>query len=693
MPERIGNNTKPVGTPTTTPVRTGGIAPSGPVAPQAPVAPAAPGLVDGLAPPVSAGPTRNAVGGFGTLAPSGKSMDVPAELAGVIRSADEGLSLEVMNTKYNPLKAIVGAYTRPTETYEGKAIIPTRTIVGGVLQTLPADQQAALAPILGALPEATLLRTPAHQYNLGNGVIGNRVVFYGGSHGHDDLDKVAIAMGKEGIRLVKQMAHFPDDAPQGGTIEQIFSDGVGGTTHAGGYSVGFINGVPKAIFSDWPADYGKLNDSNETYNANLIAIDYNAGVEKDIPRETRVAYKNNADMWDAVLGAMVPFAGSDPNQNYTNYKYNPLDVWNQESLASFANDASSLDWEAFKAKHGAFYCAEGQYVVANLGPQESTQMKKSKFGDTQLGKLIDGFQSAPEYVGKDEEFKRTHPELGWKQLTKIHNDAVAAAVAGGMSQTDAEKANEHVGISDGAYKRLESTGRLATYMQWQPEEVPGWQEFKPLEKDGLVATPMTIATLAWSLMRRYIPREGIAATVAGDLMKAYAAGDAATKQGIAGLLGGNDPTTDAGKQALQVFAFKASTGFILAAFSSPEMKSRLMKQAGAEQVIAEDRPKLDEAYNVFLGALQTATNQKELDIALKAADDNFRALVLRREPAPGTQITGPMLYAAPAAMGVWAQQPFMAGTGENNVLRYLTTAMHANQENTANAGGGVTWPQ
>ena len=143
-----------------------------------------------------------------------------------------------------------------------------------------------------------------------------------------------------------------------------------------------------AIKSDWPSNYGQLGNNNKTYNAHLIAIDYSAGVEDEIPEDTLKAYYRNADMWDCASAILVPFADQDPDPKYRDYMYNPLEVFDQKSARDVAASLATLDERTFLEKHGAFYCAEGQYVVANLGPQEDedggTLLKKSRYGDTRV---------------------------------------------------------------------------------------------------------------------------------------------------------------------------------------------------------------------------------------------------------------------------------------------------------------------
>jgi hypothetical protein len=617
-------------------------------------------------------------GDFGKLNPPGKTFPVLPSVADLVKTPDS-LDLTTVNREFNPVasRGAGPAYTDPQQMFEGKAVIPTRDIIGGVLKSL-GPQGEALAPMLDALPKTSVVRTPAQEFNINAepGQVdkpGNRIIFYGGSHEQasdvqgtvSDVDKLAMKLGDKGIRVMKEMVHFNGPA-QGGTMQDIVGDGVGGATHGGGFSSGYIDGKQTSVYSDWPANYGRLSNDNRTYNAQLFAINYQGGVEKPLPRDTQVQYKNNADMWDAVLGAVVPFTGSDPDPRHTNYQYNPLDVYDQASLKSVAHDAATLDWNEFKKNHGAFYCAEGQYVVSNMGPNEDTLLKKSLFEKnpdgtkTKLGDMIDTFQQAYP-AGSSVEENRKHPEVGWKHLV------------------DTGK------ITQEMYDNLKRTGRLATSLDWIPEETQGWQKFNPISKNGLIAEPMTVGTLAWSLMHRYMPRDGIAAQLSSDMTNAYKTGTAEQKKSIEMLLGGNDPNTPTGRAALDAFTFKAATATMGQMLSNDDFKKNLFKQAGIEEITTDaDKKKLTDAYDAYVNVFMTAKNQQELDSGLKVADDALRNLQVHRSKVDergqpnGEIVESTMLYAAPPSIAAWAQNPMFSGGPQ--VLQYIATAMHADQE-------------
>ena len=47
--------------------------------------------------------------------------------------------------------------------------------------------------------------------------------------------------------------------------------------------------------------------------------------------------------------------------------YNPLEGYDRRTLQRVANNMAKLNKEQFLKQHGAFYCSEGQFTVANLG--------------------------------------------------------------------------------------------------------------------------------------------------------------------------------------------------------------------------------------------------------------------------------------------------------------------------------------
>ena len=624
----------------------------------------------------------------GRLDPVGLAIELPPEVAGLVSPADEALSLEVLNREYNPFlaeprdasgKPLVGPFQAAGELYQGKTLLPVKMIIAGMVNAMSAPPTVS-QPLIDALSELVVIRTPAHQHRIG-GELGNRIVFYGDdivngqeiNIGHEHIDRIVDALAARNMRLAKQMVHFNHQA-QGGKPDDIIADGVAGATHVGGFSEGFdLEGKPMSVKSDWPSNYGQLGAGNRDYNAHLLAIDYSAGVEDPIPEKDLKAYYYNADMWDCCAAILVPFADRDPDPQYRDYMYNPLEVYDQQSARDVAAALATLDDQKFLSEHGAFYCAEGQYVVANLGPQEDekggTLLKQSRYGDTPFGRLIANFIRAPGYAGMSAEERRKHPSIGWEYLVEL------GETNGGIS-------NEQALI-------LTATDRQGVALDFIGEDVKGWQAYRPKNKEALIARPMTVATLAWGLLRLYMPRDAVAKAIAADIARAYAQGDDSVKESVRTLLGEKDPMSANGQALLAGFSAKAATGLLLGLLSSDQVKASLLYKSGFMDITDDaDKQRVLAAYEQFLGILQNAdySTQASLDKALEAADDALSDLTVtrtyynrttrERTPAKSTV----MKYAAPPCFGMWAQQPFLAETG---CLRYVATAMHVSEKKTA----------
>jgi hypothetical protein len=624
----------------------------------------------------------------GRLDPVGLAVELPPEVAALVSPADEALNLEVINSEYNPFlaeprdasgKPLVGPFQAAGELYQGKTFLPVKLIMAGMVKAMSAPPSIS-QPLIDALSELVVIRTPAHQHRIG-AELGNRIVFYGEdivngqdiNIGHTHIDKIVDALAAKNMRLAKQMVHF-DHQAQGGKPDDIIADGVAGATHVGGFSEGYNDeGKPMSVKSDWPSNYGQLGVANRTYNAHLLAIDYSAGVEDPIPEQDLKAYYHNADMWDCCAAILVPFADRDPDPQYRDYMYNPLEVYDQQSARDVAAALATLDADKFLSQHGAFYCAEGQYVVANLGPQEDdkggTLLKQSRFGDTPLGRLIANFIKAPGYAGMSAEERRQHPTIGWDYLLELgeNNGGISAEQALILSATD----------------------RQGVALDFIDEDVKGWQAYRPKNNEALIARPMTVATLAWGLLRLYMPRDAVAKAIATDIARAYAEGDDSVKESVRTLLSEKDPMSANGQALLAGFSAKAATGLLLGLLSSDQVKASLLYKSGFMDITDDaDKQRVLDAYEQFLGILQNAdySTQASLDKALEAADEALADLAVtrtyynrttrERQPAKSTV----MKYAAPPCFGMWTQQPFLAETG---CLRYVATAMHVSEMKTS----------
>ena len=631
---------------------------------------------------------------FGSLDPVGQAVPMTPEMSKVVGTTAARLKLDALNQPaFNHFrntpkdiagKPLVGAYKRPEQIYESRTFIPVRRIMTAALEQVgPAGADAKA--VLPALSEFAMLTTPAHKFALPDG-LGNRVLTYSteGTGGvlHTHIDQLIHELKKQHMRVVKLMTLFswfvdkenptaPTSYAQGGTFKEILADSVGATWHSGGYSAGFDEkGRPTTVRSDWPTDYGALTDrAYIDYNAHFVAIDYQGGVRRPIPAETLAAYYRNADLWDVAAALTVPFVDEDKDPIYREYYYNPLEGYDRRTLQRVANNMAKLNKEQFLKQNGAFYCSEGQFTVANLGPQEYSLVKKRAFGTTALGKLIDTFNAAPGYKDMPVEQRRRNPIIGWNYLLELKPGKG--------------------GISEDQFEHLEETRRTAIYLEFIPDDVRGWQTYGPREKDGLIARPMTVATMAWSLMRRYMPREGVANTISGDIMRAYSTGNPNVKKAVVALCGGQAPDTPEGQAALANVSIRAATGTLIGLLASEEFKNLILLKGGFAEVLTSwDKSKVQRAYDGFLDILRDAdySSQESLDAALQSADEQLSNLkVWRRHYNKKINFTYPwrqtlMKYAAPVCFVAWAQQPFMARTG---CIRYVTTAMNARQAKTS----------
>jgi hypothetical protein len=248
---------------------------------------------------------------------------------------------------------------------------------------------------------------------------------------------------------------------------------------------------------------------------------------------------------------------------------------------------------------------------------------------------------------------------------------------------------EKGGISTEQFEHLQQTDRTAIYLEWIPGDIRGWQTYGTREKEGLIARPATVATLAWGLIRRYMPREGMANVISAGVMRAYRSGNANVKKAVVALCSGATPESQEGQLALANISIRAATGTLIGLLASGQIKFLILAKGGfLEVVTARDKAKVQRAYDGFLDILREAdySSQESLDAALLAADDQLSNLKVWRRHYnkkivefvyPSRQTL--MKYAAPHCFVAWAQQPFMARTA---CIRYVATAMHTNQAKT-----------
>ncbi|MBI1386600.1 MAG: hypothetical protein GC150_16965 [Rhizobiales bacterium] len=629
---------------------------------------------------------------LGHLDPTAPAVELPDNLDGIVRPAAVAIASSQLNRSfnvkgtghsYNPFqhndlvkKAAVGArlpaYTSGDDLFESKALIPVRQFIGGAAAAQGSAFAASLAPLLVALPEEAVLRRPAHRYSLAGGT-GTRVAFFGGKAGHREIDAITREMGRQHLRLMKEWVHFADiplnETAQGGRIPDILANKytIAGGSHLGALSLGWRDGKTITVKSDW-GNYDDPSDKFPHYGIQLFAIDYQAGAQDPIPDATLAAYKQNADMWDCFAAMVAPFHTDHTDHKFEDReKFNSLEACDQASLADFATTLATLNKETFDKKYAGFYCAEAHYVIANLGPQEATLLKKSRFGDSEIARYIERFQAAyntKAYRDKSQEWRRQNPQIGW-----------AALNSGGFFRSRLLRRSDYAHFNS-------VTQQTGVYLDWIPEDVKGWQAYRPLNEEGLVASPATVGSIAWAVCRLYMPREAIADLLVNEILEAYGSGDASVKRAVETLSNRQDPRQGAGRRELAGFASVVASQSLAAVLRDPNTKSAILASAALEELVDDsERRAVERLYDEFVTTLQGSVlaGQEQLDAQLRALDRKAAAMRVKRNTRTvsgrqtGRVRSSLMVYVPPGMWAYWAQQPFLS---RSTSVRYVATVLH-----------------
>ena len=627
---------------------------------------------------------------LGHLEPTTPAAEFPENSKAAVRAPNDTIDTSKLNREfkvedktycYNPflrnnLKKADGApliaeYASGDDLFKSKTIIPLRQFIEGAAHAQGTALASMLMPLVNALPAESVIERPTHQFNLGD-KIGTRVIYFGGDAGHGEIDDVTEVIGKQHMRLIKEWVHFADiplnKTAQGGRIADVLANEytIGGGSHLGALSLGWRDEKPISVKSDW-GDFEDPSDKFPHYGVHLFAIDYQAGVQDPVPTQTLAAYKQNADMWDCFAAMVSPFhTDVTDHKKKDREKYNSLEASDQESLAEFAEELAKLDKRSFDKKYAGFYCAEAHYVIANLGPQDATLLKKSKFGNTRIAKFINRFQSAREYRGKSEEWKRQNPQFGWRRLK-----------SSGLFRTKLLRRSK--------YNFFEGVTRhTGVYLDWILEDVKGWQDYKPLNDEGLVANPATVASIAWAVCRLYLPREAIADNIVKEIQAAYAKGDASIQGAVKLLTNNAEPTGGVGQRHLAGFASKVAAQSLAAILAQPETKEAILASAALEEIDdPKERQNIEDLYTNFVATVgqSVLSGQEKLDRDLRELDKKVANMRVTRRTLNGKgQPSGMvrnslMVYVPPGMWAFWAQQAFMS---RSTCVRYVATALHSN---------------
>lgn len=592
---------------------------------------------------------------------------IPINSVSYISSPSDTLNLIAINGEDFIAKSGIPSDTSD-DFFNAKSIVGLKALFENLSQYIESTgdnkKAADIALIANNIKPLHVFRRPAHKYLINNR-LNNRMIYYGADNefdhgpGHKDIDKLTHEVG---LPLIKLMTHFND--AQGGTLDHLLEDGVGGMTHAGGYIPGWYKGKQVAVRSDWPADYGILSDDNVKYNAHIFAVDYQAGTNKKIPQQTLENYHQNYALWDVFTGLNIPFVKKSKVVEYQDYKNNPLEVYDRKTLENIAIVTSTLDRNAINFTS---YCAEGQWNTMNLAP--NVLIKKGKY--PKIDAFISTFQSAPKYSSMNNTQKRQHPEIGWQWL------------------------KEKGVIDKNQIKNILTTRRNTIYLDWVSDDVQDWTTYEPQRKDGLIADPMTLGTLARMLLRTYFPRESVAKAIKIELLELYTSTkNNKVKEAIAALLEGYEPDSFIGNYALNKAANKIAGMQFVMLLHYDKFKKMLFNKLGYQHIVAdEDQLKVELLYEKYINTILNPdlSNRADFDKALAIIDNELSELTVEMkmygpndtEERTKVEKVKFFMWAPPQAWAFWAQYPDMFNSRS---IRYAVTAMHYNQSINFQAG-------
>ena len=593
------------------------------------------------------------------LTATGSSIPLTDELTKIIKDPDAALSVERINIDEYSSKSGNKNKTG-SDLFLSKSISNIKLIVGGLAtyhkENENTDKVKAVEIISKHISDKEIFIRPAHQFMVNN-KLGNRIIFYGGNNeleygpAHTNIDTLT---HKIKMPVIKVMTHF--NHAQGGYISDVLEDTSGGMTHVGGYLASWYNNKPTAVRSDWPADYGRLNDENRYYNAHLLAIDYQAGTDKIIPEQILTEYHKNYQMWDALTGMIIPYTRSSKIEEFQDYKNNPLEAINIEALNKLATVTATLD----KTKiNFTSYCAEGMWNVANLAV--NVPITKNKY--PAIDKLIVSYQNAPEFKDMDYTQRTHHPEIGWLWLHKQ-----------GL-------------ITDSAYEGILQTNRHTIYLDWVSDDLVPWTIYQPQRKDGLIANPMTLGTLVRMLIRTYYPRESVTKAIISSFKSLYKDGDKNVKDAIETILDGFSPTSIIGERILFENAYRMANAELAYIVQSDMLKNIIFKKLGYEHIVNfEDQEKVENLFLKYVATISDSefSKRKDFDKKMASLDKELANMKIKMK------VYGPndvkirteekvvpfFMWTPPQAWVFWAQHP---NEFNSRSLRYIATAMHIEQ--------------
>lgn len=547
------------------------------------------------------------------------------------------------------IRSRLGDYKSADQMHVGKTFFEPRDLIEAIATKggLPADAAQAIA---NAMPETVTIITPAHQYvvadSAGKLALGNRAIFANGEAGGGDTELVGLvhAAAKEGIFLPTAKTEWFE--AQGGRVSDVLGNGNSGVGHQGTILAGYRDGKEVYVNVNWPFSYGKqLNDAS--YSPSVQAVIPSLMTKTEPSAEDKKAWLANYRNTLIFNIGTVDFTGSDPNPAYTQYSFNPLDASTPEALANLFKAQHSLTRDGIvKAGFGTFYCGEGSNTSINMALNGNSLHKKSLIpAGSARATIMELYEVAEKKIAEGlppgEDVKK-YANRVWDEMEKTLTAATA---------TDEQK-KFHTEIFSNFIKRVRGVGADALPLEWVPESTKGIEAYGlKNNRSGLAMDPDTVGNLLENVIANYFPLESIALALAAGMKDGF------TKPGphqaaMEQLIG--EPNVDGRLDATRLEGFSriAAANFVAGILMNPEMKGRLLKQAGFEEGLLtdDDKVKVEKAYGDFAQAVLSFGNVTYSETKEKIAEANAalgRLDVNRKIPNTDRSERGSMTYLDP----------------------------------------------
>ncbi len=553
---------------------------------------------------------------------------IPAEVKAHFGTPEEKLNLDV-------LKSTVNAQTPFFQTQSDAF----RSVL--MLNSAKMLEQAGapLPTLLQHLTENLAVPTSNVMVKQADGTEGIRASVY--SDNWSEL--IDIVKSDPTSLFMKIMQHRNDGHKVGGPETVSGGDAfVFGATHQGWFDVvQDENGEDKLLRGDYPTDYGAPPSGTREYTFRMSAV--NAGkmeFEQPVSKE-KLLEAANFSRTLAVLGmAKVPFSSNDTQSWDQSYFINDLGLDRGSKVQPFVDQLSAnMNDTAVNAQGEPILDANGDTMTV-----EDWLRNESKY-------CAEGAHDRPAHL------LHARPTEGLKEMKKVFD----AAVSEDQTARGAEHPDNRVG-----WKALEDAGFIHNYdglietdAAYMAFHVPG-DDYKPLieygPKDaiktdgpgnGLMSQPLTIGGLAEAAIGTLFPRDRMAETIGGGLIKAFTeAQDPADKmkilgeakvfvqgavqkaQAAAGAAGAQfAPMPPLGNihEVASAFGLTLASGVQSGMINSDELGGKIKEQARYEYMDQASQAKFDAIFTKLAGVVANPTmGGKKLQAFLEGQRKDIR---------------------------------------------------------------------